>query len=95
MPITLLSAALVVWGVITVVLVGLLIYRTVLGIHEEDQIFLDQAEAAFEKEQVENLAKINRIDPIINGVAVLSVVLLLVIAGAWFYRGLNGAGFFG
>ncbi|MBI1955092.1 MAG: hypothetical protein HYS38_01720 [Acidobacteria bacterium] len=94
MQITLLSAGVVVWGVITGVLVGLLIYRTVLGIHEEDQIFLDQAEAAFEKEQVENLAKINRIDPIIKGVAALSVGLLLVIAGVWLYRGLNASGVF-
>ena len=94
MRITLLSAAEVVWGVITVFLVALLIYRSVLGIHEEDQIFLDQAEAALEKEQVENLAKINRIDPIIKGAAVLSVGLLLVIAGVWLYRGLSGSGFF-
>ena len=90
MPITLLSAAVMVWGVITVVLAGLLIYRAVLGIHESDQIYLDRAEAALEKEQVENLAKINRIDPIIKGVAILSVVLLVVIAGVWFYRGLYG-----
>ena len=94
MRITLLSAAEVVWGVITVFLVALLIYRSVLGIHEEDQVFLDQAEAALEKEQVETLAKINRIDPIIKGAAVLSVGLLLVIAGVWLYRGLSGSGFF-
>ena len=90
MQITLLSAAMMVWGVITAVLVGLLIYRAVLGIHEEDQLFLDQAEAAFEKEQVDNLAKINRIDPIIKGLAILSVVLLLVIGGVWVYRGIYG-----
>ena len=94
MQITLLSAAMMVWGVITAVLVGLLIYRAVLGIHEEDQIFLDQAEAALEEEQVENLAKINRIDPIIKGMAILSVVLLLVIGGVWFYRGLSASGVF-
>ena len=94
MQITLMSAGVVVWGVITVVLVALLIYRSVLGIHEEDQIFLDQAEAALEKEQVETLTKINRIDPIIKGAAVLSVGLLLVIAGVWLYRGLIGSGFF-
>ena len=94
MRITLLSAAVVVWGVITVFLVALLIYRAILGIHEEDQIFLDQAEAALEKEQVETLTKINRIDPIIKGAAVLSVGLLLGIVGLWFYRGLHGSGFF-
>ena len=88
MQITLLSAAMMVWGVITAVLIGMLIYRTVLGIHEEDQIFLDQAEAALEKEQVDNLAKIYRIDPVIKGLAIVCVVLLLVIGGIWIYHGL-------
>ncbi|MBI4464431.1 MAG: hypothetical protein HY647_06975 [Acidobacteria bacterium] len=88
MQITLLSAGMMVWGLITVVLVGVLIYRGVLGIHEEDQVFLDQAEAAFEKEQIDNLAKINRIAPLIKRLTVLSVVLLLVIGGIWVYRGI-------
>jgi len=49
---SLLTLLMVLWGAITVVLIGLVIYRAVVGIHEEDQIFLDQAEVSLEKEQV-------------------------------------------
>ncbi|MBI4464332.1 MAG: hypothetical protein HY647_06465 [Acidobacteria bacterium] len=90
MQFTLLSAGMTVWGAVTAALVVLLIYRAVLGIHEEDQLFLDRAEAALEREQAENIARINRIDPIVKGLAILSVVLLVIIGGVWIYRGLYG-----
>jgi len=76
------------WVGLTVVLVVLVIYRALVGIHEEDQIFLDRAEAALEQEQVEVLRKINRIDPIIKGLAIASGSLILILIGVWIYRGL-------
>jgi hypothetical protein len=79
---------LVVWAAITVVLIGLVIYRAILGYHEEDQLFLDQAEAALERENREVLERINRLDPIIRWLAVASGVLLLVIGAIWIYIGL-------
>ena len=88
--ISLLATLLTIWGALTVVLIGFLIYRAVVGIHEEDQIFLDRAGAAMEKEQVETLARINRLDPIVKGLAIASGGLLLIIAAVWLYRGLYG-----
>jgi len=79
---------LIVWSVITGILVCLMIYRSILGNHEEDQLFLDQAEAALERENEEVLKRISRIDPVIRGMAIASGALLLVIGGVWFYRGL-------
>ena len=76
------------WAGLTVVLVVLLIYRALLGLHEEDQIFLDRAEAALEQEQVEVLRKIRRIDPIVKGLAIASGSLLVILIGVWIYRGL-------
>ena len=80
-----------IWAGLTVVLLALLIYRAIVGIHEEDQIFLDRAEAALEQEQVEVLRKIGRLDPIIKGLAIASGSLILILAGIWLYRGLYGA----
>jgi len=88
--VSLLTTLLIVWGVLTVALIGLLIYRAMIGLHEEDQIFLDQAGAALEKEQVETLAHINRLDPFVKGLAIASGGLLLIIAAVWVYRGLYG-----
>ncbi|HWP84333.1 MAG TPA: hypothetical protein VNN17_04045 [Terriglobia bacterium] len=79
---------LVVWGVITGILVCLIIYRAILGVHEEDQLFLDRAEAALERENQEVLKRINRLDPIIRWVAIVSGTLFLIIGGIWLYRGL-------
>ena len=86
---TAMTIMLVVWGVVTVALIGLLIYRGILGNHEGDQLFLDRAEAALEQEQVEVIRRINRIDPIIRWVGAASAALILAIGGLWLYRGLT------
>ena len=78
----------ILWSVITGILICLVIYRSILGNREEDQLFLDQAEAALERENEEVLKRINRIDPIILWMAIASGALLLVIGCVWFYRGL-------
>ena len=87
---SLISTLLVIWGIITVALVVVVIYRATVGIHEEDQLFLDRAESALEKDQVDTLARINQLDPILKGLAIASGGLLLVIATVWLYRGLYG-----
>ena len=50
---------LVVWGVITVVFIGLLMWRSLLASHEDDQIFLGTAEEHMAREQRELVAKIS------------------------------------
>ena len=85
-PLMILAVA---WSAVTLVLVGLIIYRAVVGIHEENQIFLDRAEAALEKEQVETLKRIHAVDGFLKGTAILSGVLLLILAVLWVYQGLN------
>ena len=54
---------LAVWGVVTAVLVILLIYRSTLTMQEDDQLFLGESESHMEKEQIEIMAKVNKITP--------------------------------
>jgi len=75
-------------GVMSVILTGLIIYRSILGSHEEDQLFLSRGEAALEREQVEVLRKINRLDPVIRWLVIATGLLLLFVGGWWIYRGL-------
>ncbi len=89
--VSLLMILIVMWGGITVVLIGFVIYRAVVGIHEEDQLFLDRAETSLEREQAETLKQIGRLDIFIKGFGIVSGSLLLVIAAIWVYRGLFGA----
>ena len=80
---------LAVWGVLTAVLVILLIYRSTLTMQEDDQLFLGESESHMEKEQIEIMAKVNKITPLVKWMGAASGLLLLVIAGVAVYQGLQ------
>ena len=80
---------LAVWGVITAVLVVLLIYRSTLTMQEDDQLFLGESESHMEKEQIEIMAKVNKITPLVKWLGAASGLLILVIAGLAVYQGLQ------
>ncbi len=79
---------LIAWGILTAILIILLIYKSTLTMHEDDQIFLNESESHMEKEQVEILSKVNKITPIVKVLGALSGVMILVIAGLFIYQGL-------
>lgn len=80
---------LIAWGVVTAIFLILLVRRSLLASHEDDQIFLDAAEEHMAKEQRELVAKINALSRPLLGTGILAGVLLLVIAGMWLYEGLK------
>ena len=80
----------IVWGCITTVLVGLLIYRSLIGMKEDDQLFLDPAEAQLEAEQGMIRTRLERLSLYTKGVGFASLLLLILIAGIWVYRGIEG-----
>jgi len=82
---------LAVWGVLTAVLVILLIYRSTLTMQEDDQLFLGESESHMEKEQIEIMAKVNKITPLVKWLGAASGLLILVIAGLAVYQGLQQA----
>lgn len=79
----------IVWGVFTVGLILLLIYRSTLTMHEDDQLFLDEANSHMQQEQTELLTKVNRLTVPVWVFGAGSGVLLLVLAGMFIYQGLN------
>ena len=83
---------LVAWSVLTTVLVLLLIYRSTLTMHEDDQLFLSEGESHMQAEQDENLRKINKVTPYVRALGAASAVLIVVIAGMALYNGWNMAG---
>jgi hypothetical protein len=80
---------LAVWGVITAVLIILLIYRSTLTMQEDDQLFLGESESHMEKEQIEIMAKVNKITPVVKWLGAASGLLILAIAGVAVYQGLQ------
>ena len=75
------QALLILWGGLTLVLIVLLIYRGTLTMHEDDQLFLDSAEAHMEKEQQELITHMNKITVWVRVLGTCSVVLIMLIGG--------------
>jgi NADH:ubiquinone oxidoreductase subunit 6 (subunit J) len=86
LAIGLLNGLLAVWGVLTGLLALLIIYRSVVGIHEEDQLILDPAEAHMAAEQKEIVQKIEKVRPYVYVLSVASGALLLAIVGVWLWQ---------
>ena len=80
---------LVAWGAVTLVLIVLLIYRSTLTMHEDDQLFLDDAESHMQLEQMELQARMSRLQPFVRVLGVASLLLIVVAAGLWIWQGLQ------
>jgi|SRR5215469_612174 hypothetical protein len=83
----------VAFGAAAGLLVLLIVYRAVIGIKEDDQLFLDSnnaAEARVQAEQQSILMRVNRLTLFIRVLWVTSGAVLLTIAGVWIYRGVVG-----
>ena len=78
-----------VMGVLLVVLTILLIYRSTLEMHEDDQLFLSEGESHMAKEQQEIQASMSKVEPMLRWVGAACAVTLLAIVGLWLYTGLN------
>ena len=77
---------LIVWGVLTAALIVVLIYRGTLTMHEDDQLFLSESESHVAREQMEIMAKVNKLGPFVKVLGTLSAVLILTIAGIAVYQ---------
>ena len=80
-----LTTLLIVWAGLTAVLIILLIYRGTLNMHEDDQLFLDEAESHIAKEQEELIIRMNRLQPWVRIFGACSALLIVVIAGMFVY----------
>lgn len=78
---------LMVWGVVTVALVALVVYRGTIEIREDDQIFLGSAGDMRAREQQEIISKVEKLAMPIKLLTICSVVLLLIAGGAKLYEG--------
>jgi hypothetical protein len=80
---------LIVWGVLTAILVVLLIYRSTLSMHEDDQLFLSNPDSPMHTEQTELLERMNKIRPMLKIFATASGAMIVVIGVVFVYQSLN------
>ena len=79
----------VVFGAFAIGLILLLIYKSTLTMHRDDQLFLDDASSHLHEEQTELLAKVNRLTIPVRVFGAGSGVFLLVFVGMLIYQKLN------
>ena len=85
-----LIALFAVWGLVTILLFGLVIYRSRISRKETDCIPLSddaREEQAIEAQKVSE-KKIHKLDLPIHALGAVCVIMLLVIIGFWFYHGI-------
>jgi hypothetical protein len=75
-----------IFGVFTIGLVVLLIYKSTLTMRRDDQLFLDDASSHMHQEQTELLAKVNRLTVPVRVLSIGSGVFLMLLAATWFYQ---------
>lgn len=78
-----------VFAVFAIGLIVLLIYKSTLTMHEDDQLFLDSSNSHLQEEQTELLTKVNRLTLPVWVFSIGSGVFLLVLAAMFIYQKLN------
>jgi len=84
-----LTVVAVVFGIFAVSLIVLLIYKSTLTMHEDDQLFLDDTSSHMHDEQTELLAKVNRLTIPVRVSSIGSGVFLFLLVAMLIYQKLN------
>jgi hypothetical protein len=77
------------WASVTVILVGLLIYRSLIGMREEDQLFLASGEEHQAREQQVLQARISSVNKLAVWLGIVSALLLIGVAVMWVMANIN------
>jgi hypothetical protein len=78
-----------VWAAVTSVFVILMIYRSLITMREDDQLFLDSNQTAMEKEQKAIQQKLNHLRPYAKGLGFASAGLGAGLVGLWVYQAIT------
>jgi hypothetical protein len=78
-----------VWAAITSVFVILMIYRSLITMREDDQLFLDATQTAMETEQKAIQQKLNQLRPYTKGLGFASAGLGAGLVGLWVFQAIT------
>ena len=82
------------WAAVTTVVMLLAFYRLSLGMHEDADLHLNDDDPAPNAAQVAMAKRINRVETTGKSLTVVSVLLVLFIAGVWAFERLASMGKF-
>ena len=75
----------VLWGIVTIPFLILFLYRSIVGMHEEDNLYLSEGEARFEAQQREVMKHITKLDAYSHKLGIAALAMTVVLAGVWVF----------
>ena len=73
------------WAVVGAIYLLLFLYRSIVGMKEEDTLYLSAGESRMAEEQRDVMKHINKIEPVIKGFGWATLALTILVAGEWGY----------
>jgi len=79
----------IVWAVVAALYLALFLYRSLVGMHEEDTLYLSAGESRMAAEQHEIMKRIIKLDGYSHKLGWATLVLTVLVAGVWGYDALK------
>jgi len=74
-----------IWGIVTIIYFVLFLYRSIVGMKEEDTLYLSAGEARLEAQQREVMKQITKLDSYSHKIGYAALALTVILAGMWIY----------
>ena len=74
-----------IWGVVTIAYFALFLYRSVVGMKEEDTLYLSVGEERLAAEQREVMKRITKLDSYTHTAGYAALAMSVILAGMWVY----------
>ena len=74
-----------IWGAVVIVYLALFLFRSVIGMKEEDTLYLIVGEQRMAAEQREIMKRITRLDSYSRKLGYVALVMSVLLAGMWVY----------
>ena len=73
------------WGAVVIVYLALFLFRSVIGMKEEDTLYLSVGEERMAAEQRVIMKRINKLDGYSRKIGYTALAMSVVLAGMWVY----------
>jgi ABC-type Fe3+ transport system permease subunit len=74
-----------IWGVVVVLYFVFFLYRSIIGLHEEDNLYLSAGEARLEAEQRQVMKQITKLDTYSHKIGIVALAMTVILAVMWGY----------
>ena len=85
----LLEMVTIAWAVVAVGYLALFLYRSLIGMREEDTLFLSAGESRMADEQREIMKRITKLDAVSHKIGWVTFAMTLLVGGIWSYDALG------